>query len=95
MTGVSSRLSLTPNPTPWSSIKAQLGPLAGIIVEVTQKGWLQNPCVVQKGGRAGATTLSKFSAKTMLQGVGVAEGVGVPEGDGVIVGVGVVPVQLP
>jgi hypothetical protein len=92
MLGVSRRFSLT---TVDPAIKASLNPLSGVVVEVTHDDALQKVCATQPGGRAGATALSKFSAKTSLQGVPVGVAVGVAMGVAVGVGEPVPPAQLP
>ena len=93
MPGVSRSLSLT---TTGSSTNALFEPVSGVVVEVTQSGGA--PCALlatQFAGRAGANTLSKFSANVPRHGagvdVGVAVGVGVVAGVvvGVTVGAGV------
>src|SRR6185436_17373495 len=45
--------------------KAVLGALLGLVVDVTQLASVPVCVVVQPAGRAGATTLSKFSANPM------------------------------
>jgi len=76
-----------------SLIKASLGAVSGVVVEVTQSGAAPAAfAATQPAGSAGATTPSKFSLKTMPVhgvGVGVGDSVGVGVGDGVGVGVGV------
>src|ERR1043166_8392051 len=80
---VSSVRSLT---TTGALTKASFGAVSGLLVSVTQK------LLAQPGGRAGAVTLSKFSA-AFLHGIGegVEKGVAVGEGEagGVAVGVAV------
>ena len=72
MFGVSRRLSLT---VAGSSIKASLGAVSGVVVEVTQSGAAPAAlAATQPAGRAGAVTPSKFSLKT-VPAHGVAVGV--------------------
>ena len=77
MEGVSRYLSLT---TAGSLTNASLGAESGVMVEVTQKiaSGLIALVATQPAGRAGATTLSKFSANAVLQGPGLGVGGGVP-----------------
>ena len=87
-------LSLIPS---WSGIKAALGGLAGVVVEVTHR--VPSPGsgfdATQPAGRAGAVTPSKFSTHGPdglglggIDGVGVGTG-GVPPAVAVAVAVGV------
>src|SRR6266513_171236 len=76
MLGVSRTLSLMPS---WSGMKASLGAVSGLVVEVTHRTLSPGSGLVaiQPGGRAGATTPSKFSANAVpphAVAVGVAEG---------------------
>src|SRR5437870_5062760 len=87
---LSRTLSLIPS---WSGMKASLGALSGVTVEVTHR--VPSPGsgfdATQPGGRAGAVTLSQFSMQGgPADGLGLADGlgVGVP-GGGVVDGVGV------
>src|SRR4029077_16368741 len=90
---LSRTLSLIPS---WSGMKASLGALSGVMVEVTHR--VPSPgsgfVATQPGGKAGAVTPSMFSTHGP-EGVGLADaaGVGVPcgVGDGVPPGVGVGP----
>src|SRR5438477_3803689 len=89
MGGVPRNLSLMPS---WSVTNASLGAVSGLVVEVTHRMPLPEPPVVQPGGRAGATTPSKFSTNAGLPhgvAVGVAEGATVAVAVAVGVGVGV------
>src|ERR1700694_3770588 len=72
-------------------MKASLGAVSGITVEVTHIMPLPGIGFVatHPAGRAGAITPSKFSVKTVLHGVGVAPGVGVAVAAGVAVAVAV------
>src|SRR5262245_3741549 len=86
MFGVTRTLSLTPS---WSAMKASLGAVSGVVVEVTHI--VPSPGIrlvaVQSAGKAGAVTPSKFSLKTVGPQVGV--GVTVPPAVAVDVAVGV------
>src|ERR1700682_6144521 len=93
LTPVLSRtLSLIPS---WSGMKASLGALSGVMVEVTHRVPSPGSGLVasQPGGRAGAVTLSQFS-RHGPEGVGLVGGVGVgvdgvPPGVEVAVAVGI------
>ena len=90
---LSRTLSLIPS---WSAIKASLGGLSGVVVEVTHM--VPSPGsgfdATQPAGSAGAVTPSKFSTHGPV-GVGLVDGVGVggggvpPPGVDVAVAVGV------
>src|SRR6202049_647455 len=84
---LSSTLSLTPS---WSGMKAALGAVSGVAVEVTHR--VPSPgsgfVATQPVGSAGAVTPSKLSVHGPPPGVAVGVGVGVPPGG---VGVGVPP----
>src|SRR5450759_1193460 len=95
---LSRTLSLIPS---WSGMKASLGALSGVMVEVTHR--VPSPgsglVATQPGGKAGAVTPSQFS-RHGPEGVGLTGGVGdggggVPPGVdvavAVAVGVGVPP----
>src|SRR5947207_9358602 len=93
MFGVSRSLSVT---TAGSSTNASFGAVSGVVVEVIQS--CAGPAATQPAGKAGATTVSKFSLKTVpVHGVGAGVGAGVPVvvavavdvGVGVVIGVGV------
>src|SRR5262245_30885723 len=75
MSGVTRTLSLMPS---WSGMKASLGAVSGVVVEVTHI--IPSPGIIfdatQPAGKAGAVTPSKFSLKTVAPQVGV--GVTVP-----------------
>ena len=92
--GVSRRLSVT---TAGSSIKASLGAVSGVVVEVTHRGAPPAALLAtQPAGNAGAVTPSKFSLKEEHgEGDGVEVGVGVGGTVAVAVGVGEgVPVDV-
>src|SRR6267378_3798533 len=75
---LSRTFSLIPS---WSSMKASLGALSGVTVEVTHMTALPGIGfdATQPGGRAGAVTPSQFST----QGAGVGLGLPAGVGDGV------------
>ena len=87
--GLSRTLSLIPS---WSGMKAALGAVSGVMVEVTQS--VPSPgsgfVATQPAGSAGAVTPSKFSLQITVPTQGVGVGVGVV-GVGVGVGVGQTP----
>src|SRR5450759_1033204 len=72
---LSRTLSLIPS---WSGMKASLGALSGVMVEVTHMMPLPGSgfVAVQPAGNAGAITSSKFSTQGP-DGLGLADGVGV------------------
>jgi hypothetical protein len=64
MPGVSRRLSLT---VAGSSIKASLGAVSGVVIDVTQSGAAPEAfAATQPAGKAGAVTPSKFWEKVVV-----------------------------